>query len=125
MQPPLPHARMDYRCHTSGEIGSYYPEGVTNCLEHYSSSPDDQILDELDLLDLSMVHILKQRALDMLERGFEWTLYNGFPQNSKENRYRPQPKCCRLNPISDADRPWWVPFMFECEYGWEPELDLH
>lgn len=125
MQPPLPHARMDYRCHAGGEIGYNYSEGVANCLKHYSSASNKQIREELDLLDLTMVHILRRRAVDMLERGFEWTLYNGFPQNSKRNKFTPQPQCCHLNPVSAPDKPWWVPFMFECEDGWVPELILH
>ena len=39
---------------------------------------------------------LQRRASDMLERGFEWTLLHGEPQNPNAHRYPLMPPCCKF-----------------------------
>jgi hypothetical protein len=37
---------------------------------------------------------LRQRAVDMSQRGFEWTLLHGEPRNPAAHRYPLLPPCC-------------------------------
>lgn len=122
---PLPHARMDYRCHHGGNIGYNYPPGVKKCLRKFQSTRQEELAQDLGLVDLNMSRILQSRASDMLEKGFEWTLYHGEPQNAEQSQFAPQPPCCKMQKVPDSNRPWWVPYMFMCEDGWKPHLDLY
>jgi hypothetical protein len=52
---------------------------------------------------------LRQRAGDMLRRGFEWTLQHGEPRNTWPTRYPLMPPCCESidnDPTRCADLTW-------------------
>ncbi len=92
----------------------------------------ETIKDEYDFPDLRNAEVLHQRAkgeslnvsrvcfsilaieqlhvrADMIERGFEWTLQQGQPQNVASRRYRWHQPCCSL---AVDDR------MLRCGHAW-------
>lgn len=88
---------LDYRCHApGGKIGTKYPPPVTKCLKKLSRLNPKAIVTKYSYPTLDMAAALRQRAADMLQHGFEWTLKYGWPQNPSPTRYKWSKACCEM-----------------------------
>ncbi|KIY99485.1 hypothetical protein MNEG_8476 [Monoraphidium neglectum] len=88
---------LDYRCHAPGaKLGTDYPPQVTSCLKMISRMTKQQVQRHYGFPQLAAAAALRRRASDMLSRGFEWTLQNGWPRNPTPARYRWAPPCCKM-----------------------------
>lgn len=88
---------LDYRCHApGGVIGKAYPPSVQQCLKRFSQLSESSLTHSLGLPNIETGAYLKQRASDMLDKGFEWTVQYGEPRNSKENEFYIEKPCCRM-----------------------------
>lgn len=116
---PIPSSRLDYRCHTNGTIGTNYPQGLGSCMQRIGASSPQSLADELGLTSVSMATTLIQSATDMLQMGFEWTLYNGGPSRNGGGFY-PQEPCCGFEPhVSGGTQ------TYGCHNKWTPHLNIH
>lgn len=103
---PLPLVVLDYRCHVpQGTIGFNYPPKVQKCLEKFSKLGPGNIMQEFDMWEMRDAQVLFQRATDMLEMGFEWTLQYGEPRNLSPVRYAWGTPCCRIQPSGECTDP--------------------
>lgn len=90
---------LDYRCHLPEgrtSLGTAYPKQVTRCLKRLSKMPPEKIASKYGYPHPRMAAAVHQRAKDMLQKGFEWTLQNGWPQNPVPTRYKWSKGCCKL-----------------------------
>jgi hypothetical protein len=69
---------------------------VTSCLKMISRMTKQQVQRHYGFPQLAAAAALRRRASDMLSRGFEWTLQNGWPRNPTPARYRWAPPCCKM-----------------------------
>lgn len=113
-----PQLLLDYRCYLPDgrqEMGTEYPPQVHQCLQAIAKKTIPQVKQHYGFLeDLEAIN-LHTRATDMLNRGYEWTLKYGSPVNPNGQRYRMQPKCCKIRHHKHR---------YECEHQWEPRLEL-
>lgn len=115
---PLLSSRLDYRCHSNGNIGKVYPPGMKKCMEKIRSFDARRIMHELGLESISMAKILIQSATDLLEKGFEWTLYKGGPSR-EGSKYYPQERCCGFDPSLSRRKNTYL-----CEERWNPNANI-
>jgi hypothetical protein len=77
---------------------------VQRCLTKISAMTVDQVQEHYKYPNASMAWALQQRASDMLTKGFEWTLKHGQPVNPWSARYKWNPPCCKVRPITNRKR---------------------
>lgn len=77
------------------ELGTNYPAPVRQCLQRISSMEMNQLVKRYPFPKVHMTELLKQRAVDMIERGYEWTVKHGKPLNPPGRTYLFQPPCCK------------------------------
>lgn len=100
---PDPAVLLDYRCHVpGGEIGVNYPPSVQKCLKKISGMTPEAVMQQYGMLALKDATMLHTRAVDMLEKGFEWALEFGEPRNPSPLRYGWGKPCCNLKVVNDG-----------------------
>lgn len=100
---PEPAVLLDYRCHVSGgKIGVNYPPSVKTCLKKFSGMTPQELMEEYGMMSLEDAIMFRTRAVDMLEKGFEWALEFGEPRNPPPLRYGWGKPCCRMRVIDDG-----------------------
>eukprot|EP00210_Caulerpa_lentillifera_P006550 g6255.t1 len=116
MEHILPPVVFDYRCHVSdGVIGKNYPPKIEEVLKKIANMSIEHVMEHYYLQDHSAGTMLLQRAKDLLEFGFEWTLENGKPKNPSSLIYPPHPPCCKIKVIPDS-------FLIKCD---DPKYERH
>lgn len=85
-----------------GVIGFDYPPAVHKCLQKFSQMTPDNLMKEYGMPKLKDAVILQTRAVDMLQRGFEWTLEFGEPRNPPPLRYGWGTPCCEIVPAPEG-----------------------
>lgn len=116
---PTTSIRLDYRCHSKPYIGKGYPKGFADCMERIRSYSTPSLMRDLGLESIVQAKTLIQSASDLMEMGFEWTLYNGGPSSEGGGLY-PQEVCCGFDSkFSRYKR------TFGCEDEWYPHQNIH
>lgn len=64
-------------------------------------SPNN-LMNEYGMPTVNAATMLRTRAIDMLERGFEWTLEFGEPRNPPPLRYGWGTPCCKIVPAPEG-----------------------
>mmetsp|Transcript_1853 Transcript_1853/g.4223 ORF Transcript_1853/g.4223 Transcript_1853/m.4223 type:complete len:401 (+) Transcript_1853:450-1652(+) len=108
----------DYRCHTgnrNGTIGFNFPPAMRQCMQRLSSLDPPQITNLYGFPDVRLAEAFRNRSVDFLTKGFEWTLLHGEPTNSPPHRYKIAPRCCSLARIPHSRR-------FKCEQPEGPKM---
>eukprot|EP00210_Caulerpa_lentillifera_P007684 g7335.t1 len=99
----LPSVVFDYRCHVeNGTIGFNYPPMVKETIKRIANMSMDHVMDHYHLPDAETGSMLVQRARDLLEFGFEWTLEHGEPRNPPSLKYPWHPPCCKIRVIPNT-----------------------
>ncbi|MEW5298305.1 MAG: hypothetical protein WDW36_001445 [Sanguina aurantia] len=105
---------LDYRCYVpNGILGTAYPTALTNCMLDISKRSEKEIQEKYALSELKPAKILKRRAMDLLDKGFEWTLTRGAPISTPKYRLTPQAPCCEASVVSGT---------VMCKTCWQPLL---
>ncbi|KAF5831251.1 hypothetical protein DUNSADRAFT_13380 [Dunaliella salina] len=95
----------DYRCHTgnrNGTIGFDFPPAMRQCMHHLSSMDPPQITSFYGFPNDRLAEAFRNRSVDFLTKGFEWTLLHGQPTNAPPHRYKIAPRCCSLERIGNS-----------------------
>eukprot|EP00195_Chlamydomonas_chlamydogama_P003117 CAMPEP_0202915096 /NCGR_PEP_ID=MMETSP1392-20130828/64809_1 /ASSEMBLY_ACC=CAM_ASM_000868 /TAXON_ID=225041 /ORGANISM="Chlamydomonas chlamydogama, Strain SAG 11-48b" /LENGTH=549 /DNA_ID=CAMNT_0049606991 /DNA_START=71 /DNA_END=1716 /DNA_ORIENTATION=+ len=105
---------VDYRCTApNGTLGTAYPATLSRCMAMLKGLEVPAIMERYGFSKEKPAIILKNRATDMMERGFEWTLEHGAPRNGPRFRLPAQPPCCEL--VLENK-------MLTCAHCWMPLL---
>ncbi|MEW5309051.1 MAG: hypothetical protein WDW38_000963 [Sanguina aurantia] len=105
------HARTCYV--PNGILGTAYPTALTNCMLDISRRSEKEIQEKYALSEIKPAKILKRRAMDLLDKGFEWTLTRGAPISTPKYRLTPQAPCCEASVVSGT---------VMCKTCWQPLL---
>ncbi|GFR47810.1 hypothetical protein Agub_g9587 [Astrephomene gubernaculifera] len=112
-----PMVVLDYRCYVEGgKIGTNYDPQLRQCLTKLSKMTPKEVQLEYGFPYSSSAAVLQQRATDMLNKGFEWTLRYGQPRNFKPKSLRQHPPCCSLGMSSKN--------TMECGHPWNNTVEL-
>ncbi|EFJ49782.1 hypothetical protein VOLCADRAFT_104229 [Volvox carteri f. nagariensis] len=89
---------LDYRCHVpGGAIAKNFTPELNECLSHISSLSPEVIQEQYGYPVLRMADAVRNRSIDLLTHGYEWTLLYGQPTNQPMHRYKIAPKCCEMH----------------------------
>ncbi|KAG1668320.1 hypothetical protein FOA52_011217 [Chlamydomonas sp. UWO 241] len=119
-----PRVVVDYRCTLAPglggtnaskglTLGTSYPPGLTSCMKRVSGMSVEEVMEEFGLSSPLRAGILRNRSIDMLSHGFEWTMEHGLPLNGGRVATYPQPPCCSLQVVKR---------MVVCDECWSPLL---
>lgn len=112
-----PMAVLDYRCYVEGgRIGRNYDPQLRQCLTKLAGMTPKEIQLAYGFPYVASATVLQQRASDMLNKGFEWTLRYGKPRSFPPKSYRPQNACCGLNVTEKG--------VLHCSHAWENPVEL-
>ncbi|GIL86258.1 hypothetical protein Vretifemale_14600 [Volvox reticuliferus] len=112
-----PMVVLDYRCYVEGgRIGKNYDPKMRQCLTKLRDMTPKQIQLEYGFPYVSSAAILQQRASDMINKGFEWTLRYGKPRSFPPKAYRPQEPCCGLDATTKG--------VLHCAHPWTNRIEL-
>lgn len=70
---------------------------VTSCLQRIMGATIPELQSRYQYPTSEMVAALRQRASDLLNQGFEWTLQHGKPLNPGPLRYKWGAPCCAMH----------------------------
>ncbi|GMH41209.1 hypothetical protein BSKO_09119 [Bryopsis sp. KO-2023] len=102
---PSIEAMLDYRCYAPGGIiGKDYPAKLRQCMEAISTTSPRALVKKYHLSSPRVAKMLKQKAEDMLHRGFEWTLENS--NKDQKLRFPWYPKCCQFDKSGNCLDDW-------------------